>query len=167
MSLLSKPATPIAPESARLLREARRARRQGFSKVAEELAMQGLAQKLKEPNIWRDGQRQAMADLKEGLAQAEINKAREAASQQVAGRKAFADDIKDKAKRGDEDTYDWASQESGKYGVNAGQLANFFDRNNLSRKRTHNKFDPRMADWRKFMDEYNAQRQGDTQKINL
>ena len=144
-----------------------RARRKGFVQVANELAMRSFDQKLKEPNIWRDGERQAMADLKEGLAQAEINKAQKAASQQVAGRRAFAEDIKNKAKRGDEDTYEWASQESGKYGVNAGQLANFFERNKLSRKRTYDNFDPRMAEWRKFKDAYNASRQGDTQKTNL
>jgi hypothetical protein len=132
MSLLRKPAQLIAPESARLLREARRARRQGFSKVADELAMQSFEQKSKEPTIWRSGERQAMADLKQGLAQAEFKKAQENATQQIAGRQVLADQIKQKAARGDEDTFDYASQEAPKYGVTAGALADFFQRNKLN-----------------------------------
>jgi hypothetical protein len=132
MSLLRKASTPIAPESARLLREARRARRQGFSKVADELAMQSFEQKSKEPTIWRSGERQAMADLKQGLAQAEFKKAQENATQQIAGRQVLADQIKQKAARGDEDTFDYASQEAPKYGVTAGALADFFQRNKLN-----------------------------------
>jgi len=132
MSLLRKASTPIAPESARLLREARRARRQGFSKVADALAMQSFEQKSKEPTIWRSGERQAMADLKQGLAQAEFKKAQEIATQQIAGRQVLADQIKQKAARGDEDTFDYASQEAPKYGVTAGALADFFQRNKLN-----------------------------------
>ena len=131
MSSLSKPATPIAPESARLLREARRAKRMGFERTAEELAMQGFAQKGMEPNIWRSGQRQAMADLKQGLAQAEIKKNQENTAEQLAGRQFLADQIKQKAASGDEDTFDFASQEAPKYGVSPGALASFFQRNKL------------------------------------
>lgn len=131
MSSLSKPATPIAPESARLLREARRAKRMGFERTAEELAMQGFAQKGMEPNIWRSGERQAMADLRTGLQNAEIQKNKENDAQQLAGRITLADQIKQKAASGDEDTFDFASQEAPKYGVSPGALASFFQRNKL------------------------------------
>ena len=73
-----------------------------------------------------------MADLKQGLAQAEFKKAQENAAQQIAGRQVLADQIKQKAARGDEDTFDYASQEAPKYGVSAGALANFFQRNKLN-----------------------------------
>lgn len=131
MSLLRKASTPIAPESARLLREAMRARRKGFSQVANELAMRSFEQKGMEPTIWKSGERQAMADLKTSLANAEIQKSQEAAQMQNEGRKSFANQIKKTAKENPEEAYGIAQQEAPKYGVTSSQLANFFERNKL------------------------------------
>ena len=132
MSSLRKPAQLIAPESARLLREARRAKRMGFDRAAEELAMQGFAQKGTEPSIWKSGQRQDMADLKQSLENTEIQKAQENDKQQLAGRIMFADELKKKAAQGDQDTWDYAKQESSKYGVTPSALASFFQRNKMA-----------------------------------
>ena len=129
---LFRSARPIAPESARLFREARSAKRKGFDKVAEELAAQGFAQKSMEPSIWKSGERQAMADLKQSLANTEIQKAQENDKQQLAGRIMFADELKKKAAQGDQDTWDYAKQESSKYGVTPSALASFFQRNKMA-----------------------------------
>lgn len=134
MSLLSKPARPIAPESARLLREAMRARRKGFRNVADELAARSFATKLNEPTIWRKEDREAMADLKTSLTNVEAQKNQENTEQQIADRIAFADELKQKAAQGEENVYDYAKQEAPKYGVSVGALANFFQRNKMPYK---------------------------------
>jgi hypothetical protein len=137
MSLLSKSARPVAPESARLLREARRARRMGYRDVANKLAEASFIQKGTEPSIGRSEDRNAFADIKEAAAEEEVRAAQDAAAQQFAGRKTFAKGIKEAAEeQGGDDAYNWARQEAPKYGVTAGALANFFERNKIKYKRT-------------------------------
>ena len=137
MSALSKPARPIASESVRLLREAKRARRMGFRDVANKLAEASFIQKGNEPSIGRSEDRNVLADIREAAAEAEVQAAQAAEAQQLAGRKAFASGIKEAAKeQGGDEAYNWARQEAPKYGVTAGALANFFERNKIKYKRT-------------------------------
>lgn len=137
MSALSKPARPIASESVRLLREAKRARRMGFRDVANKLAEASFIQKGNEPSIGRAESRDKFADIKEAAAEADVQAAQAAEAQQLAGRKAFASGIKEAAKeQGGDEAYNWARQEAPKYGVTAGALANFFERNKIKYKRT-------------------------------
>ena len=136
MSLLSKPARPIASESARLLREARRARRLGYRNVAEKLAEQSFAVKGTEPTIWRSEDREAVADIREQAAEEEVAAAQRAAQQQKSGRKAFANQILKSSKENPDETYEIAKQEAPKYGVSASALASFFERNKLPVKQS-------------------------------
>ena len=137
MSALSKPARPIASESVRLLREAKRARRMGFRDVANKLAEASFIQKGTEPSIGRAESRDKFADIKEAAAEAEVQAAQDAEAQQLAGRKTFASGITEAAKeQGGDEAYNWARQEAPKYGVTAGALANFFERNKIKYKRT-------------------------------
>lgn len=137
MPPLSEPSRLIAPESRRLLREARRAKRMGFDRTADELAAASFRQKMTEPTISRYDDRMAMAKIKEAAAEQEVRSAQDAAAQQLAGRKAFASGIKEAAKeQGGDEAYNWARQEAPKYGVTAAALANFFERNKIKYKRT-------------------------------
>lgn len=125
------PGRPIAPESARLLREARRAQRKGFNRAAEELALQGYAAKLGEPTIGKAEDRMQMQDLKEKLSSQRLAAGQAEAQQQMAGRRAFAEQIKGMAASNPEEAYGFASQEAPKYGVTPSALASFFERNKL------------------------------------
>lgn len=137
MSALSKPARPIASESVRLLREAKRARRMGFRDVANKLAEASFIQKGNEPSIGRSEDRNVLADIREAAAEQEVRSAQDAAAEQLAGRKTFASGIKEAAKeQGGDEAYNWARQEAPKYGVTAAALANFFERNKIKYKRT-------------------------------
>jgi hypothetical protein len=141
MSLLRKPARPVAPESARLLREARRARRLGYRNVAEKLAEQSFAVKGTEPTIWRSEDREAVANIREQAAEEEVAAAQRAAQQQKSGRKAFANQILKGSKENPDETYEIAKQEAPKYGVSPSALASFFERNKLPVKQNLDKYD--------------------------
>lgn len=109
----------------------------GFRDVANKLAEASFIQKGNEPSIGRAESRDKFADIKEAAAEAEVQAAQAAEAQQLAGRKAFASGIKEAAKeQGGDEAYNWARQEAPKYGVTAGALANFFERNKIKYKRT-------------------------------
>jgi hypothetical protein len=109
----------------------------GYRDVANKLAEASFIQKGTEPSIGRSEDRNAMADIREAAAEAEVQAAQDAEAQQRAGRKTFASGIKEAAEeQGGDDAYNWARQEAPKYGVTAGALANFFERNKIKYKRT-------------------------------
>lgn len=113
------------------MREARRARRMGFDKVAEELAGASVTQKLTEPNIMRAEDRVAMQDIQAGAQEAAVAKRQEDAQQQLAGRVGFASELKQRAAGNDENLFGYAKMEAPKYGVTPSALASFFERNKL------------------------------------
>lgn len=141
MSLLSKPARPIASESARLLREARRAKRLGYRNVAEKLAEQSFAVKGMEPSVWKSEDREAVEDIREKAAEEEVAAAQRATQEQKAGRRAFANQILKSAKENPDETYEIAKQEAPKYGVSPSALANFFERNKLPVKQRMSEYE--------------------------
>lgn len=130
---LSDPPRLIAPESRRLLREARRAKRMGFDKTAEQLASASFSKKMSEPTIGSADDNIKMARLKTGLEQTELQRKQKEQEQQQVGQNYFANEIKDRFKKdGGLATYDWAKNEASKYGVGNSALASFFDRNKMN-----------------------------------
>lgn len=134
MSLMSQSSGPIAPESRRLLREARRMQRAGFKEAAGALAGASAEQKLKEPNIASSENRMYARQLEsalQGSQMAQENKDQQAG---LEGRIGYAQSILERAKNPTpgENLYEKTLTEAPKFGVSPAQLAGFFKRKGLS-----------------------------------
>jgi hypothetical protein len=131
---LSQPARSIAPESRRLLREARRMKKEGFGRTAEELAMASSAQKSLEPSITSSENMAFAEKLGSSLQDVELAQQKKDQASMLQGRVNFAQSIEDRAKNltPGENLYEKSLAEAPKFGVNPADLANFFKKKNLS-----------------------------------
>jgi hypothetical protein len=127
---LSQPARSIAPESRRLLREARRMKKEGFGRTAEELAMASSAQKSLEPTITSSENMAYAEQLGSSLQNAEIVQQKKDQASMLQNRINFAKSILDRAN--DPENYAKSKDESSQFGVTPAQLANFFRKNKLN-----------------------------------
>jgi len=134
MSLMSKSTGPIAPESRRLLREARRMQRAGFKEAAGALAGASAEQKLKEPSIASSEDRLYIRALEEGLENSKIAQERKDQQSGLEGRIGYAQSILERSKENTpgENLYEKALAEAPKFGVTPVQLAGFFKRKGIS-----------------------------------
>lgn len=134
MSLMSQSTGPIAPESRRLLREARRMQRGGFTQAAGALAGASAEQKLKEPSIGSSKDRLYARQLGSALQGSQM--AQEGKDQQAAleGRIGFAQSILERSKEPmpGENLYEKTLAEAPKFGVSPAQLVGFFKRKGIS-----------------------------------
>lgn len=132
---LSDKARLIAPESSRLLREARRLRKQGYGKASEEMMMAGTQMKLGEGGGIKSAEdKVATQKLSEQMDQAKIRSVNEAGQGALQGRIGFAQSIEERAKtmQPGENIYEKAQAEAPKFGVTPAQLTGFFKRKGLS-----------------------------------
>lgn len=132
---LSDKARPIAPESSRLLREARRLRKQGYGKASEEMQMAGIQMKLAEgPGIKSAEDKVSAQKLSEQMDQSKFQAAQGAGKEALQGRIGFAQSIEERAKTAQpgENIYEKAQAEAPKFGVTPAQLTGFFKRKGLS-----------------------------------
>jgi hypothetical protein len=134
MSLMSQSSGPIAPESRRLLREARRMKRAGFDKAAEQIALAASEQKLKEPSIGSAEQRIFARNLAPQLEQARIQASQAESEKGLEGRIGFAESIEKRAAdlQPGENLYEKTLAEAPKFGVTPAELTGFFKRRGLS-----------------------------------
>ena len=130
---MSQSSGPIAPESRRLLREARRMQRAGFDKAAEQVALASSEQKMKEPSIGSAERRIYTRDLGTQLEQAKVQANQDAAKEALQGRIGFAQSIEERAKTAQpgENIYEKTLAEAPKFGVTPAQLTGFFKRKGL------------------------------------
>lgn len=133
MSPLRQPPQLIAPESRRLLREARRMKKEGFGRAAEELAMASSGQKSLEPTIGSSEERTFTSQLMPQLEEAKIQAQSLAGKEALQGKIGFASSLEERAKtlKPGENLYEKAMTEAPKFGVNPAQLTNFFKKKNL------------------------------------
>lgn len=131
---LNQPARSIAPESRRLLREARRMKKEGFGRTAEELAMASSGQKSLEPTITSSENMAFTEQLGSSLQEAQIAQQKKDQQSLGQGRINFAQSIEERAKNlaPGENLYEKSLAEAPKFGVNPMELANFFKKKNLS-----------------------------------
>jgi len=131
---MSQSTGPIAPESRRLLREARRMQRGGFTQAAGALAGASAEQKLKEPSIGYSKDRLYARQLESDLQGSQM--AQEGRDQKAVleGRIGFAQSILERSKEptSGENLYEKTLAEAPKFGVSHAQLAGFFKRKGIS-----------------------------------
>lgn len=131
---LSDKARLIAPESSRLLREARRLRKQGYGKASEEMQMAGTQMKLGEGGGIKSAEdKVATQKLSEQMDQAKFQAAQGAGKEALQGRIGFAQSIEERAKTAQpgENIYEKAQAEAPKFGVKPAELTGFFKRKGL------------------------------------
>jgi len=131
MSSMRKSSGLIAPESRRLLREARRMKRRGFNAAAEQLASASAAQKMNEPTIGNSQERIAARDISSRLEQAAIRAGQAEAKQATQGRIGFAESIEERKNDPGVNIFEKAQAEASKFGVTPAQLTSFFKRRGI------------------------------------
>lgn len=131
---LSQPARSIAPESRRLLREARRMKKEGFGEAASKLAVASAGEKSLEPTITSSENMAFTEQLGSSLQDAELAQQKKDQASALQGRINFAQSIEDRSKNlaPGENLYEKSLAEAPKFGVNPADLANFFKKKNLS-----------------------------------
>jgi len=131
---MSQSSGPIAPESRRLLREARRMKRAGFEGAAGALATASAKQKLEEPTLGSAEQRLFARSIGAQLEQAKIQADQATSKEALQGRIGFASSIEERAKnlQPGENLYEKTLAEAPKFGVNPTELTSFFKRKGLS-----------------------------------
>jgi len=131
---MSQPTGLIAPESRRLLREARRMKREGFGQAASDLASASAQQKTMEPTISTFDDRNAARNISAQLQQADVQSRQAAGQEALQGRIGFAGSIEERAKnlQPGENLYEKTLTEAPKFGVTPSQLTSFFKKKNLS-----------------------------------
>lgn len=132
MSLLSQDPRKIAGMSQTLLREARRAKRAGYGSLANQLAEAGTERKIQEKLA---GGAQKLEQREAAVGDLMAREASNLNRQQLAGRQAFAKELRDMAKSGPAGTnvLGYAQSQGAKYGLSASQISSFFDREKLRR----------------------------------
>lgn len=132
MSLLSQDPRKIAGMSQTLLREARRAKRAGYGQLANQLAEAGTERKIQEKLA---GGAQKLEQREAAVGDLMAREASNLNRQQLAGRQAFAKELRDMAKSGPAGTnvLGYAQSQGAKYGLSASQISSFFDREKLRR----------------------------------
>lgn len=123
---------PIGSESGAMLRDARKLRRMGFGRAAEQAAAGAIAMRQQERAFGNIGGARKMREFQAGLARAEGTAAGKLGQEQLAGRQAFAGEIRDIAKTDKAAARTYAEENAPKYGVSQSQLATFFGRERLS-----------------------------------
>lgn len=129
---MSQSSGPIAPESRRLLREARRMKKEGFREAAGQLATASAAQKLKEPGIGSSEQRIAARNITSQLEQAGIRATEADREAGIQGRIGFAKSIEERNMEPGENIFEKSLAEAPKFGVTPAQLTGFFKRKGIS-----------------------------------
>ena len=133
MSPLRQAPQLIAPESRRLLREARRLKREGFGEAASEMASASAKQKYSEPTIGSSEDRTFTNQLLPQLEESRIRAESAAGKEALQGKIGFAESLTERSKtlKPGENLYEKALSEAPKFGVNPAQLTNFFKKKNL------------------------------------
>lgn len=122
---------PISTESGALMRDARRLRRLGFGRAAEQAAAQSVATKQQERAFGNIGGARKLREFQAGLARTEAQAAEKLGQEQLAGRQAFAQELRGMAKAEPSKAYTYAQEQAGKYGLSQSQIASFFGRERL------------------------------------